>query len=267
MNTEIYVFTGTGNALHIAKTIQSGLNDCTIHSIPKMMKQNTFKTTSQRVGFIFPCYYGSMPQMVKSFLKQLDISSATYTFGIATAGREQGYGLRILETLLADKGKQLNYATSVNIASNYMVGWYYSAVLPEEAQITKNLETANQTLQKVIKDLSNHVTYIEKSKWINFMVPQLISPTKVVKDTRSWDQEFSMGDECTNCGLCAKVCPVDNIQMKDGKPVFSHDCQRCMACIQYCPSQAIYYKEKRMNKRRYHHPKVNASELTEFHKA
>ena len=47
-------------------------------------------------------------------------------------------------------------------------------------------------------------------------------------------------DECTNCGACDGVCPVDAISEKDGKHVIDLDeCIDCGACDYVCPVDAI----------------------------
>ena len=47
------------------------------------------------------------------------------------------------------------------------------------------------------------------------------------------------GSSCTGCGLCARMCPMGNITMKDGKPVFSSSCSLCVRCSFSCPVNAI----------------------------
>ncbi len=56
---------------------------------------------------------------------------------------------------------------------------------------------------------------------------------------RSSDKPYTVNDSCTGCGLCAKVCPVGNIELKDGKPAWRHQCENCLACYDWCPSKAI----------------------------
>ncbi len=65
-----------------------------------------------------------------------------------------------------------------------------------------------------------------------------------MKDTRPWDEEFCISDNCIGCGVCESVCQFSNIKIQNNKPAFLHYCQRCMACIQYCPQKAIGLKGK-----------------------
>lgn len=66
------------------------------------------------------------------------------------------------------------------------------------------------------------------------------------------DRAFRVGEACTGCGSCARRCPVNNILLYDGKPVWCGSCTHCMACICYCPTEAIEYGRKSRGKPRYH---------------
>jgi len=47
-------------------------------------------------------------------------------------------------------------------------------------------------------------------------------------------------DECTGCGLCADICPVDAIRMEDGLPVIDADwCIGCGVCAVPCAASAV----------------------------
>ena len=62
---------------------------------------------------------------------------------------------------------------------------------------------------------------------------------------------FCADDRCTGCGTCSRLCPLNNIAIKDKKPVWGKNCTHCMACISYCPVEAIEYGDKSKGKPRY----------------
>lgn len=65
------------------------------------------------------------------------------------------------------------------------------------------------------------------------------------------DKGFTVSDACVSCGKCAKRCPLNNIDMGEGRPVWKGNCTHCMACICGCPTEAIEYKSISKGKRRY----------------
>lgn len=49
---------------------------------------------------------------------------------------------------------------------------------------------------------------------------------------------------CTQCGICAEVCPTGAIYKKDGVYVLDkNDCSGCMSCVEECPLGVIYVHE------------------------
>ena len=47
-------------------------------------------------------------------------------------------------------------------------------------------------------------------------------------------------DNCTGCGSCVEVCPVEAITLVDGiATVNEDDCSECGACEAECPNDAI----------------------------
>jgi ferredoxin len=46
-------------------------------------------------------------------------------------------------------------------------------------------------------------------------------------------------EKCTGCGACVDVCPVEAIEIKDGKAAVSDSCVDCGACTGECPMEAL----------------------------
>ena len=82
----------------------------------------------------------------------------------------------------------------------------------------------------------------------------------IVNDLFYWTtvrtKKFRSTEACVSCGRCAAVCPLGNIRMESGRPVWGENCTHCMACISRCPCSAIEYGQKTVGKVRYVCPKA-----------
>ena len=63
---------------------------------------------------------------------------------------------------------------------------------------------------------------------------------------------YYAADGCVGCGRCVKLCPLNNIRLEGGKPVWGRKCTQCMACICGCPARAVEYGKRTQGKERYY---------------
>ena len=75
------------------------------------------------------------------------------------------------------------------------------------------------------------------------------------------EASFHFDEKCDGCGVCSRICPVNNIKIVDNPPSWQHHCERCLACLQWCPKEAIQFEKISLGRKRYHHPDVESSDM------
>lgn len=72
-------------------------------------------------------------------------------------------------------------------------------------------------------------------------------------------------DNCIGCGICTKVCLIDNFYVKDGRAERKKKtCEFCLACVHNCPQKAIGLRLADKNpKARYWNEHISLQEIME----
>jgi len=253
----IFYFSGTGNSLQVAKDMAVQLGDTDLISIPRLMNNNQIKVESESIGIIFPVYMCGLPLIVDNFIKKLNINNSTYVFAVANFGGMPGNALKQVNDLIKTKGAELNAGFIINMPGNYIV--MYGAISKEDQIKAFEKEKIKvQQMVEIIKAKKNNE--YEKSK---IVIDRLIGPIfyKKINKIHTKDKLFLAKDNCNGCGVCEKVCSVNNIEIKNGKPNWNNNCEQCMACIQYCPQEAIEYDKKTIGRKRYRNPNITVQEM------
>jgi len=118
----VYWFSGTGNSLYAAKYLAAELGEIPLHPMSSGAPSGTVGGKGEKVGFVFPSYYGNLPRTLRVFLHGLNVHPDTYLFAVVTMGSGFGQGsIAAIEAALKDKGLQLNYGRGVRMPANYVI--------------------------------------------------------------------------------------------------------------------------------------------------
>ena len=258
MTATIYYFTGTGNSLRIANLLAEKINDCELIPIAKVWEKAELTSISEIVGFVFPLYWSGLPKIVYDFVNKIDLKVTNYLFTVITsAGDITELPLQQLENLLKKKEKKLSAGIYITMPNNYIIGYdvhsderqkqFFERAIHQVESFSEIVIHKGENLDKDVfeKDVSRREKFNKKFR----------------ENVYESDKSFSVDDNCSSCGICEQVCPVNNIILQDGKPEWQHKCQQCLACINFCPEKSIQIGTQTVKTGRYHHPEITLKQI------
>lgn len=226
----ICYFTASGNCLYVARRLGG-----TLLSIPQLMRQKDIEIADDAVGIVCPVYAVEMPMMVREFIARAKITTE-YFFFVYTYG--MGYAEAFSHARIAADaaGLDLKYVNAIQMVDNYLPIFDMQEqmdTLPEkdvEGQIARLCKDITERKTMAIEVTDENRAVMRKYK------KELAEPI-LRKDTALG---YMVNDKCVRCGVCAKVCPANNITVTETGVKFSDRCEVCYACLHNCPQNAIH---------------------------
>jgi len=256
----IFYFSGCGNSKHVAETIAAGLND-TLVFIPEAAHENQYEYSlkeGESLGFVFPVYSWAPPKLVLHFIQKMSLkvgssigaTTLPYIYFACTMGDECGLTEKIFRKAVEQKGWSLSACFSVQMPETYIGMPGFKLDTDENAQ--RKITAADAALTEFIPRLQKKESFskmiVGSLAWAK---SYLVNPgfNRFATD----DKKYHTTDVCVHCGKCVNVCPLHNITLENGRPVWHGNCTICMACYHHCPVNAIQYGKATKEKGQYYY--------------
>ncbi|NCB74865.1 MAG: flavodoxin [Clostridia bacterium] len=244
----VIYFSGTGNSRYAAESIALQTKDKLVcaNEYIKAEKTDDFFSDTPYV-FVSPTYAWRLPRVFSAFIESGSFKGSNSAYFVMTCGDDIGNAGTYIGKLCEMKDLKLKGVSALVMPENYLA--VYDVTEKSEAKLLMN--EADKTLKALSDFIANGqdlpevktvVTDILKSSLINPVFYSLIVSAK----------GFHVTDKCISCGKCAEFCPLNNIKLEGGKPLYGKNCTHCMACICACPTEAIEYKKRTVGKERYY---------------
>ena len=244
----VLCFSGTGNSRYIARRIAEALQDEIVDLNARIKANDTSKVqTGPCVIIVAPTYAWRIPRIVSEWITKTELAGAELIWFVMDCGGEIGNAAKYNRQLTEQKQLCCMGTAQILMPENYIA--MFGA--PEDAEARKIVEKAEPDIDAAIAHIKAGQPFpAPRNNLYDRIVSGPVNPVfyrLLVKAAA-----FRVSSACIGCGLCVKNCPMNNVTLRDGTPIWGSACTHCMACICYCPVEAIEYGKKSVGKPRYH---------------
>ena len=241
----ILYFSGTGNSRYVAQIINSEIADKLVSINEYLQNNQLIKVDDELIVVVCPTYAWRIPRVVETFIKNSEFKINSKIYFVMTCGSGIANASKYLVQL--SKQKHLAYMglAKVVMPENFIT--MFKAPDDPQKIIARSVGFVLELAQIIKAEQyfgETKVSIIDR--FLSSLVNRIFYPLFVKA------KGFYVNDKCIGCGQCVKLCPLNNLKMVQGKPVWSNQCTQCMACIGGCAKQAIEYRNKTQNKQRYY---------------
>ena len=237
----IYYYSGCGNSRLIAQRISAELGERLVF-IPEADRAGEYCPElgeGESLGFVWPVYCWAPPKLVSEFVSRLQLNrKPSFTYMIATYGDDAGLSEKLFRKSLRRVGLELDTCHGLIMPETYVN--FPGMGLDSREQACRKIEAALSRIPGIAASLRSHERcsdiLVGKNAWLKSRVLKPLFYRFLVTD-----RYFHASEACTGCGLCARLCPLENRVMSSGRPHWTGSCTTCNACYHNCPSAAISF--------------------------
>jgi len=237
----LHWFSGTGNTWLAAEALAQALNARGVEVVLRRIETATPPELApgQTLGLAFPVACFSTYPVVTRFVEALPPGEGRDVVALATMGGASGGMAGPLGRRLRARG----YRT-VAVRCFVMPGNYGNRTVPVEAN-ARLIATMRRDM-----DAYADALLAGTARWPRGYPLWSEGWRRLAAGPHPWalfKRVFPLAvdrDRCSQCGLCARLCPANAIELVAGRPVWGRACMACQRCVGYCPEHAIHVPGK-----------------------
>lgn len=245
----VLFFSATGNTEFIARQLALKLGDDCLNLLDRVKRGDHSPLHSDKPFIICaPVYVCEMPRFLAKYLKQQTFTGSREVYFIFTSGGYAGISGQLAKAMVRKKKMKYLGHAEFKMPRNYVANDHYP-MLPAE-QVQERILNSCRHLEEVVADIQAGRKLKARHIWL-FETIITLPFNPVWSRLKYKTDDFYTTDACVGCGKCERLCPLNNISLKERKPVWGQECTHCMACIANCPTEAIEYGTISQTKEKY----------------
>lgn len=235
---DFYYFSGTGNTYLVVKAMKETFEKCGVEvELRKIENSDPQKINlSHTVGLGFPVAELSTYEFVWDFINALPKANGTQIFMVDTLGGFSGGIVGPVRRIVEKKGYTPIGACEIIMPPNV---FYIQDGKTNKKKVKKGLKKAEKYAKSILNGRARwgRVPVISDAIYFTSIVGLKLTETKL--NQRMFYLDINR-EECSRCGTCVELCPVDNVIIgEDGYPENLMHCHYCLRCTSFCPKNAI----------------------------
>ena len=246
----ILYFSATGNSRYCAQLLARRLDDPCTDVFPFIRDGIGGEFTSETPWvFVAPTYSWRLPRVFADFLRNSRFSGSRDAYFVMTCGSDIGNAAPGNQALCGQLNLRCRGTLPVVMPENYIAMFR----APEQEEALGIIAAARPALEQAAACISAGQDFPDlRAGLVDRLKSGIVNTLFYRFQVKTGP--FAVSDTCISCGKCRQVCPLGNIRLENGRPVWGKRCTHCMACICLCPTQAIEYGRASRGKPRYHCP-------------
>ncbi len=231
-------FSGTGNSKYALEVfLREYNNDSLMFSIED---KNLIEHINEHdeIIFSYPVQYSAVPKYLSDFIhSNSEIWKGKKVFVIATMALFSGDGAGVLGRLLEQYGAQIVGGLHLQMPDSIADEKVLKRSFEKNTQLVEN---AKRKVLKAVADIKNGKYPQEGLGTLSRLAGFLSQRLWFGYRTGKYSDKLKVdATKCVGCSKCAKICPTENIIMKDRMAMGKDKCTVCYRCVNACPKQAI----------------------------
>ena len=228
---------GTGNTKHcVEKAIW--LLDKTAATVP-LESADVIEhiKSNDTIIFGYPTQFSNAPYMVRDFInKNRLLWKNKKILCVATMGAFSGDGAGCTARLFKKYGAIILGGVHIKMPDSVC----------DSKLLKKSVEQNREIIRQADKKIEFIAERIKQGKypnegitWVSHIAGLFGQRLWFYKKTAGYTDKLKISAGCIGCGLCASLCPMKNISVKNNRAVAGGKCTMCYRCISRCPQKAI----------------------------
>ena len=240
-------FSGTGNTKYIAELF-SRIMGTECLSIEEEANFSMLINSHDTIIFCYPIYGSRVPLIMREFVAaHLTELKGKRIAIFVTQLMFSGDGARVLCDLFPSGHIEVIYAEHFRMPNN--ICNIALLRMKNSKNIKKRLIRAEKTMENVCRNIKAGIVKKKGFSAVSRLLGKIQGKPWQGDSKNAFAEESSMenrakhgikiDNDCTICKVCVEICPMKNLETKNGAISHKNNCTACYRCVNRCPQKAI----------------------------